>query len=807
MSDNHNGYNGANVIPSTPFDVASLLWNQPVPIRTIPVAYGEKAPGFADWGEHRTDPYRDHYGKQTNVGIPLGFCNSGWTDTDFDCAEAIYLANLFLPPSTSFGRRSRRASHRLFITNIATKQFKDPIDGGKKMLVEIRSDGCQTVLPGSTHPEGELVEFEPGTIFPPVHIDPLEYLQRVQAIAAFSLAAKHWPSSGRHELQLGLAGVLLQLGYSDEFATEVLCAVCALAGDEDRPKRQQTVTSTRARKDAGEKFVSWGAVFKHLPRSVAVQMRKWLGVDEKPVIIISADLQKLIDEMLQAMSMHCYEVPESRLYKNDSGLVRIVRAEPPKNEDKIKRETGSPTIEVVPLSQITLFASSSAFFYKIKKNKEGNETRTRTLPAPSVAQTIAELRHYPQFGALELFTETPVLLADGTIMQTPGYDEESGVCYEPKAGFSYGFIAERPTDVDIRQAIEEFEAAIGEFRFVTPEHKTAFYAACLTPLAHLTHAGKVPLILLGSPVRGAGKSYLAKIIGLVGTGHVPAASQFSADDAEMRKRITSHAVAGDRVVMLDNVGDGIVLGGDALCTAITEPFWEDRILGTNRNFKGPLRVTFLATANNCEIGPDMDRRILPITIDPRVENPEALNFKIKDIMEYVMKNRARLATAALTLLRAYHAAGCPDVPMQPWGGFESWKKASLAPLVWLGFPDPIPARRELRSADTTAEHRRMFTSAFRDYIAIEQQRAQQQNRLVPQGVTAAQLATAVRMGEPRLREALEGILTLKAQQDINSTQISSVLRRVKDKVIGGYIIVRAGEDTTNNVAIWTVVRA
>jgi hypothetical protein len=64
--------------------------------------------------------------------------------------------------------------------------------------------------------------------------------------AALALGAA-WPATGRHEAQLALAGALRREGYDAETALEVLCATCAAAGDEDRPKREATIRATYAK--------------------------------------------------------------------------------------------------------------------------------------------------------------------------------------------------------------------------------------------------------------------------------------------------------------------------------------------------------------------------------------------------------------------------------------------------------------------------------------------------------------------------------------------------------------------------------
>lgn len=189
-------------------------WAGPI----IPIPFMEKGPVGTGWEQTtrlQGQQCRDGWFGQRpmNLGMVLGGM-AGIVDIDCDCQWACDLADIWLPRTLTFGRASRRRSHRFYIGRSGSKQFKDPTD--KKMLIEIRSNkangevGLQTVLPGSTHPSGELVEFEPDSLPAPVVVDVVDLYRRVAIIASMSLVAKHWPESGRHETQLGLAGVLVK---------------------------------------------------------------------------------------------------------------------------------------------------------------------------------------------------------------------------------------------------------------------------------------------------------------------------------------------------------------------------------------------------------------------------------------------------------------------------------------------------------------------------------------------------------------------------------------------------------------------
>jgi hypothetical protein len=147
--------------------------------------------------------------RQRNVGILMGAPSKNRVDIDLDAPQAVCLGDVFLPPTECiFGRSSKPRSHHLFTGQPIprTEKFQD-ITGA--MIVEIRSDGAQTIFPGSIHLSGEAVlwdrEGEPSSI----EGDVLRHA--VAKLAAASILARHWPAEGgRQDAALALAGGLLR---------------------------------------------------------------------------------------------------------------------------------------------------------------------------------------------------------------------------------------------------------------------------------------------------------------------------------------------------------------------------------------------------------------------------------------------------------------------------------------------------------------------------------------------------------------------------------------------------------------------
>ena len=138
-----------------------------------------------------------------NVGILSGKL-SGILDVDLDCTEAVALADAILPkPHAIFGRGTPDSLHYLYRGNsFGPRKAFTSTDPNKDMLVELRGDGSQTMIPPSMHPNGEqLTWIETNQEQNDISYEDL--LKDVSLLAAASELMQHWVEGRRHTLALG----------------------------------------------------------------------------------------------------------------------------------------------------------------------------------------------------------------------------------------------------------------------------------------------------------------------------------------------------------------------------------------------------------------------------------------------------------------------------------------------------------------------------------------------------------------------------------------------------------------------------
>ena len=538
-------------------------------------------------------------------------------------------------------------------------------------------------------------------------------------------------------------------------------------------------------------LVADGAEALTAARSAAQEFRRPTG--EVREIYLRTQEHEVVDEIVEAIAN------DPTIYCRGGQLVHVV-SDASRSRPGILRPSVAPRIALLP--EFRLRERITASCRILTKNKEGEEFPIHP-PTWAVKETASRC-NWPAVRHLEAIVETPILRHDGSIFGEPGYDPITGVVYEPTASIvdTIPKVPTSPTTEQISAAVATILEVVRDFPFATPAHQSAWLAAVLTPFARFAFRGPAPLFLIDANVRGAGKSLLCDLVGLIVSGREMARMVNTRAEDEMRKRITAIAIAGDPLVLIDNIGDA--LGGPGLDAALTSSTWSDRILGKSENtVPMPLCATWYATGNNVILKSDIARRICHIRLESPEENPEERSgFAHQNIRGHVYRNRPALIAAALTILRGYTAATADKPELKPsipqWGSFEGWSDVVRGAIVFAGLADPGQTREQVREeSDSEGQTLRAFMSAWEKldpenlgmtiYEAIKRVEEFQENHF---------------QNSSEIKSAFIEFAPGKDSAKLNARSIGMKLHHIKGRICGGKSLRR--KTSEKNTVIWTI---
>lgn len=578
--------------------------------------------------------------------------------------------------------------------------------------------------------------------------------------------------------------------------------VCAILGG-------SPLECTRG-KDISDHFAAGGTIDELVPMAAvpaalpeptsAVRERTELRIKEAPPvklpeIPIGTDIERMTNQAIDAIAA------DSRTYQRGGFLAGVIRVPegPAKIERGVKRSPGSYVI--VTLDKATVKERLSTVACWLKHDGRSDKHK-EALPCDDAVSALIARKQWDKIRNLVGVVTAPQLRPDGTVLQEPGYDEATGLLYEPSEDFPS--VSEHPKIADARGALETIREVVCDFPFARAEYESAWIAGLLTMLARAAILGAVPLFAVDATTRGTGKSRLVDAASVIVHGRHSARTSLPDEDDEMRKRITSLVLDGDPMVCLDNITKPIIL--PSLDAVLTSTVWKDRMLGKNATITAPHRTVWWATGNNLVLGGDISRRSIHIRLESSLENPEErTGFRHPNLLEWVERERRRLVVAGLTLLRSYVLEN-PPYQGGLWGSFEEWSRLVCGAIVWAGGTDPLIARA---TQDPALDDEKRALTVLIDGL----------NRLCPSDpglpvrpLSAKAIISALyperdlRDGPPApdgyddLRDAIEQETRTPTGRTPEARRLGKWLQRVRGRVIGGWCIHR--HEGANHSACW-----
>lgn len=496
-------------------------------------------------------------------------------------------------------------------------------------------------------------------------------------------------------------------------------------------------------------------------------------------------LPRSIDETIEAL------VPMGVLFRWAGGLCRL-HTLAKDQAGPVRRAKGSIVLVPVDADHLVELATDAA----VHRKWDGRAADYKVTNCPrGIPAGILARGHWPEFPELVGVVESATLDLDGEEISMPGYHAKSGlyVATSHKLPAMKG-VAGRARG---ERGIKTLEKLLADFPFVSDTDRAAALAAIMTALLRRL-LPSAPMFAVTAPTPGTGKTLLAEIFSLIATGRRPPVLSMGHDENEFTKRVYGVLLAGDTVLLIDNVTRPMG-NEDVLNQLLSQPILRFRPLGGSGMVSAPTNVLVTVTGNNLSVVGDAKRRTCLIRLDAKVERPEQREFA-RDILAETLTSRDELIRAALEVTRSYVDAGCPAVDARPYGSFSDWDRMVRRPLIWLGLPDPLQASEGLRDADPDMECMRLLFMAWNDKY----------------GDSALTAAEVVKDGLDRflrddgkpgalINPDLYDALQLATGEKINARRLGNWLRYHKDRIIDGLQLAQAGSDGHTKVASWKVI--
>ena len=443
-------------------------------------------------------------------------------------------------------------------------------------------------------------------------------------------------------------------------------------------------------------------------------------------------------------------------------------------------------------------------FYSTKVNRdaEGQQTSIQETAedAPErVARAILATRGGRSFRRLTAVCTAPILRADGSVLDTPGHDESTGLLYVT-AELNPPKVPQSPTAGEALEALALLWQPFREFPVVDPVSVGVLISSLLAVALRPT-LPTCPGYGLDAPAAGTGKTLIAKCIAAMGTGDDVAVMPPAKDEEEWRKRLFAGLRGGDTVLLVDNVREP--LGNAAIDSFITSRTYKDRILGESTTQELPNNALFLITGNNLVLTGDTHRRILIVRLDAQQEQPFTREFAFNP-QDEVIKNRQQMVVAALTIVRAYITAGRPKAAPGRIASFELWDDLVRQPLCWLKELIGPAGRKDLPSFADPAESITRSESENPDQAKLAAMLEAWHATFASTPTTVATVLTLSGQYSPNplLADAANEIAGQGGK--INSRMLGRWIERHAEQRIGGLRFVKAGK--AHGVMRWQVLQ-
>jgi hypothetical protein len=452
---------------------------------------------------------------------------------------------------------------------------------------------------------------------------------------------------------------------------------------------------------------------------------------EIDITSIASDLPKLsrkVQKIFVAVAAKPDAKPADQVFNREGELVHLSRNRLPPGTKDFDKNFHVDNELLLKNAEPEWFADTlerKLQFYKMGK-KKGDNGRSEPKPVPTGAPSklvnrmfaISQDWRYPKIKGT---VETPTLRADGTILDTPGYDKKSGLYFDPGT-MTFPPIAKYPTMAQRVAALDILKEIYSDFPFADDDDikDLSLSVALSMPLTGIIRRSlpTAPMFGVDATQANTGKTELSQVAAIIMTGRETAVRNFPTDEHQCKAELAAAFEAGDAMILYDNIdGDKQTVESAALCAALTSEKIQARRYGSNSGedqIKALTNSLMACTGNGLTFEGDMtDDRGLKISLRTDLKLAQR-TFRHWPLSDYLIKRRPALVAACLTILRGHIVDKNAKV-----GGnfrFPEWRAMVADALVGLGLPDPTLACARFKVGDPRQQAQREVMRAWARYI-------------------------------------------------------------------------------------------
>ena len=271
-----------------------------------------------------------NYFSGANQNISINWKTSGdRCALDLDATEAEELAPLLLPnDAPAFGRSGRL--RQIVFECPGAQSFRIKHEG--ETLIELLASGCNSLAPGSTHADGDVVTWCIGRSpheYSPKKVDFSRLKLFANIIAGATLLLRYWRKVAgqgiRHDLALSISGAMLHAGWEPISVRHILSGIFQTAMDPELKDRINAIDTTISRQKEGKAFIGLPELSSVLPTELTEGLVQFWGLGRDNLPSFSAVLPcvptgKIVDVGEVVLTWAC-DVAEEKIQWHWYGLL------------------------------------------------------------------------------------------------------------------------------------------------------------------------------------------------------------------------------------------------------------------------------------------------------------------------------------------------------------------------------------------------------------------------------------------------------------------------------------------------------